>query len=281
MVFRVGAGAVRRRVLVPEARRLHLVLSVEHATNRVPVRFADCFDSAAARRALASHRGCDLGALFAGRVLARRFGVPLHASSVTRLLVDANRSLGHPGLFSEFSRRLDQRAREEILRRYYEPHRERVAAAVAQSLRRGLRVVHVSVHSFAPVLRGQVRRADVGLLYDPARDLERALCHGVAQALGALDPSLRVRQNYPYRGAADGLTTAFRGRFRPGAYLGIELELNQACLAVPPAARGRFVGLVGNALAGLLWPTSARPRRALLWGGHPPRRVLPRCRHPI
>ena len=35
-------------------------------------------------------------------------------------------------------------------------------------------VLHVAVHSFTPVLHGERRNADVGLLYDPARPRERA-----------------------------------------------------------------------------------------------------------
>jgi len=42
-------------------------------------------------------------------------------------------------------------------------------------------------------------------------------------------PGLRVRRNYPYRGAADGLTTHLRRQLGP-RYLGVELEINQALL---------------------------------------------------
>jgi hypothetical protein len=37
-----------------------------------------------------------------------------------------------------------------------------------------------------------------------------------------------VRRNYPYAGKGDGLTAHLRRRFPPGAYVGIELEVNQA-----------------------------------------------------
>ena len=38
---------------------------------------------------------------------------------------------------------------------------------------------------------------------------------------------MRVRRNYPYNGASDGLTTYLRGRFSGRLYSGIELEVNQ------------------------------------------------------
>ena len=34
-------------------------------------------------------------------------------------------------------------------------------------------------------------------------------------------------RNRPYRGTADGLTTALRSRYLPSRYFGIELEVNQ------------------------------------------------------
>ena len=88
-------------------------------------------------------------------------------------------------------------------------------------------MLHLSIHSFTPVLHGQTRNADIGLLYDPGRAGERRLAVAWQKALRKRVPSLRVRRNYPYLGKADGFTTHLRRRF-PRAYLGLELEVNQA-----------------------------------------------------
>lgn len=88
--------------------------------------------------------------------------------------------------------------------------------------------MHVAVHSFTPELDGEVRNAEIGLLYDSRRKQEAELCRRWAANLRRLDPGLRVRFNYPYSGAADGLTTALRQRHPETRYLGIELEINQA-----------------------------------------------------
>ena len=46
-----------------------------------------------------------------------------------------------------------------------------------------------------------------------------------------------MRRNAPYRGDADGLTTALR-RERPASrYCGVELELNQAAVRTEPERR--------------------------------------------
>jgi predicted N-formylglutamate amidohydrolase len=87
--------------------------------------------------------------------------------------------------------------------------------------------VHVSSHSFTPKLDGELRRADIGLLYDPSRPGEAALCAAWRAALRAAAPGLVVRRNYPYRGTSDALVTDLRRRFSPSRYLGIEIEVNQ------------------------------------------------------
>jgi predicted N-formylglutamate amidohydrolase len=228
-----------------------LVLSCEHGGNRVPASCAQLFRSARARRALTSHRGYDIGALAIARALARRFGVPLTQSTVTRLLVDLNRSLGHRALFSEFSRDLEPDLRAALLQTHYHPYRESVRQRIGAALASSRTVVHISVHSFVPTLAGITRNADIGLLYDSRRGRERVLCEQWHRALGDRGPTLRVRRNYPYRGAADGLTTALRREFAARDYIGIELEINQAALT-GASMRRLIEAVVGDTLEDVL-----------------------------
>jgi predicted N-formylglutamate amidohydrolase len=226
-----------------------LVLSCEHGSARVPSRYADLFAGPRAERALASHRGSDLGSLWLARRLAAELELPLVAANVTRLLIELNRSRSHPALFSEFSRGLDTDARARLVERYYAPYRERVRALIES---RTGRVCHIGVHSFTPVLGGEVRRADIALLYDPKRRDEARFARACRCELRALAPELRVRFNYPYRGSADGLTTTLRRQYRPARYLGIELEVNQALLTGAAAVRRRVLAVVTDSLAALM-----------------------------
>ncbi len=206
-----------------------IVISCEHAGNDVPGTFEDLFSGRAARRALDSHRGHDPGALEAARYLARRLQAPLLVHTTTRLLIEVNRSIGHPRLFSEFTASAGRRRQDTMLLRHYLPHRQRVTAAIVRAAALATPVLHLGVHSFVPSLHGQVRQTDIGLLYDPARRLERKLCErwqGSLQEVG----DVRVRRNYPYRGNSDGLTTTLRQHFGAREYLGIELEINQGLL---------------------------------------------------
>jgi predicted N-formylglutamate amidohydrolase len=240
-----------------------VVLSCEHGGNRVPSAYAFLFAGRRAQAALASHRGYDPGALDVARALARRFKLPLHAATVTRLLVELNRSHGHRALFSEFSADLSPAERKKLIERHYLPHREAVAAAIQAAIQAApAAVLHIAVHSFAPVVERVRRRADIGLLYDSTRPLERALSEHWQRALAVLTPELRVRRNYPYLGKADGLTTALRRRFPPERYLGIELEINQALLTGSPALRRRTVSALAASLDTLLNDCSAAASRA-------------------
>lgn len=203
---------------------IRFVVSCEHGGNRIPPAYADAFAGCAPM--LASHQGYDAGALQMARDLAAALDAPLFAATVSRLLIDANRSRGRRGLYSAVSRRLPAAQRRAIFADYYVPYRRQVEDCIAGLVAAGHRVIHFSSHSFTPELDGDVRCADVGLLYDPSRAGEIALCRAWQQALGAA-ADLRVRRNYPYAGVSDGFTAALRRRFGGDRYLGIEIEINQ------------------------------------------------------
>ncbi len=227
-----------------------LLLSCEHGGHRIPREYAPLFR--AASRELASHRGWDPGALDVARALARHFRLPLHAVTWSRLLVEPNRAPTNRRIWSAYTAHLPAEERERILTRYWWPHRRSVEAAVRARIASGRRVVHVAVHSFTPVLGGEMRNADVGLLYASRRAGEKSLCTRWEEILEALDPTLRVRRNYPYRGAADGLPTWLRRRFPGRSYAGVELELNQALLVGRRSAQ--VAGLLARSIELLLRP---------------------------
>jgi predicted N-formylglutamate amidohydrolase len=227
-----------------------ILVTCEHGGNRVPREYAERFRGKG--RILECHRGYDRGARELAKQFARRFDCPLVTATVTRLVADLNRSLGHRRLFSEFTEGLDAEAKAVLLRRYYEPYRRRVASIVKDLVDCGGSVLHLSVHSFTPSLGGVVRTADVGLLYDPARRKERVLCERWRDVLRQRRPELRIRRNYPYLGVSDSLVTWLRRRFRPGQYAAVELEVNQKFPDGPGPAwqrlRGDLVETLGQVI---------------------------------
>ena len=208
-----------------------LLITCEHGGNKVPAAYRPLFNHC--RNLLSSHRGFDPGALVMACALAMHFNAPLVASMVSRLVVDLNRSIGHKHLHADFVRTLPAATRQEIIERYYLPYRQETEQRVVEGIARRGMVIHISCHSFTNNFNGVVRDTDIGLLYDPARRGERALCAHWKDILNTTAPGLEVRRNYPYEGRNDGLTSALRKKFPPDAYLGIELELNQKELLRP------------------------------------------------
>jgi predicted N-formylglutamate amidohydrolase len=230
------------------ARRDFVLITCEHGGNRIPPDYRHLFRGH--EDLLGTHRGYDPGALAMARDLAGAFDAPLVVSTVSRLLIDLNRSPGHPRLFSEATRAAPPSLRKEILARHYLPYRSKAESLIADAMKRGKRVVHISSHSFTPVLDGEVRNADIGLLYDPARPGEAALCRDWRTRIGELAPALRVRRNYPYTGKSDGFAAYLRRRFPADRYVGVELEINQAIIAARHWNRLRI--LVKEALGSAL-----------------------------
>lgn len=202
------------------------LVSCEHAVNHVPEQwlhlFADC------EEILTSHRAYDPGAAELARHLAEILGAPCFQAQVTRLLIDHNRSPHNRFLWSRFSRGLSKSEKISLMDAYYRPFRSSVAKWLEKRRQEGRTLVHLSVHSFTPVLEGQVRQADIGLLYNPKRDGEREFARSWKNRLVGLAPELRLRLNYPYRGVSDSHQQTYRQRYDDSAYLALELEVNQA-----------------------------------------------------
>lgn len=199
-----------------------LLLSCEHAGNEVPEPLRPLF--AGHEEVLQTHRAIDLGAYALFRQLVPLADWQAHCT-LSRLVVEMNRSVGNPALFSQFTAHLPDTAKAELIEKH-DTYWAGFSTYIERELAKGNHVVHVGVHSFTPVLDGRERNLDIGLLFDPARANETAFCSAWKSELERLDPALRVAMNEPYRGTDDGLTTALRTRYTQG-YAGIELEVNQ------------------------------------------------------
>ena len=203
----------------------YFFVTCEHGGNRIPSRYHDFF--LGRETLLRTHRGYDAGALRMAREFSEALSAPLLVSTISRLLIDLNRSPRHPKLYSEATRDAPADIREEIYQRYYQPYRTKAEAQIGQAIGGGARVIHLSCHSFTPELDGRRREADLGLLFDPARAAEAGLCRCWKTALNVYAAAMKTRLNYPYTGTSDGFTVYLRRRFAAESYLGIELEINQ------------------------------------------------------
>lgn len=223
---------------------MKLMLTCEHASNKLPAAF-NKFVPADVQK---THRAYDIGALQVFRKLVK-FAKPEFSceGKFSRLFVDLNRTITNKSAFSEYYEKLeasDMAAAKKMKASaiaYWMEYREKIEEFVAKNVntdkksvgKKGEKgaasnaaVVHLGIHSFTPALNGKVRNADIGILYDPARPLERKYAQVIKDEIKRLYPHMKVRFNYPYKGTSDGLTTTLRKKFGP-RYVGIEIEMNQ------------------------------------------------------
>ncbi len=202
-----------------------IIISCEHGGNQIPACLSDLFKDQ--YQMLQSHRGWDPGALQLAEKIAARFHCPFVFEKISRLVIDQNRSLTNRKVFSEITTSLSSEQREKIIACIYKPYRIVINSTINNLLKKNRRVYHFSIHSFTPVLNGICRNADMGLLYNPKRKMEKCFCIELVRKLQNEIPGIRIRRNYPYKGTSDGLTTALRKRFSSSSYAGIEIEVNQ------------------------------------------------------
>lgn len=206
----------------------NLFLTCEHAGNKIPAQWKKRFPLP--QKVLESHRGIDIGAKEIFIRLKNELECPSHIYENTRLLIELNRSLHHPNLFSEFSKFFSREEKELLIQTLYIPYRTQVEKEFKQAISTSKKpLLHLSIHSFTPVFKGEARNCDFGFLYDPTRPQEKEFCKEMADSLKKnLGSSFKIRMNYPYRGTADGFTTYLRKQLKAKSYIGIEIEVNQA-----------------------------------------------------
>ncbi|MFI2743874.1 N-formylglutamate amidohydrolase [Zhouia sp. PK063] len=199
------------------------VFTCEHGGNKIPTDYQYLFKNK--QELLNTHRGFDIGAL-------QVFNAVTHLSDFyksetnSRLFIELNRSLHHPNLFSSITKPLSKTEKQQIIAQHYKPYRNAVYQQIKNYIQQNETVLHISFHSFTPVLNGNLRNADVGILYDASRNEEKVFANAFKKTLKTTNTTLKIRFNYPYLGKADGFTTFLRSKFTT-KYMGIELEVNQ------------------------------------------------------
>ena len=199
----VRIGDVERQ---PGALASQALVLCDHASNAIPEAFGTL---GLAPGQLERHIAYDIGAAWVSRRLAERLGCPALLSTFSRLLIDPNRGLDDPTLVMQISdgaiipgnARIGQAAIDERIAAFYAPYDAGIASAIDTARAAGLPPAVISVHSFTPAWRGQLRPWHIGLLWDKDDRL-------VAPLFAALraEPDLVVGDNEPYAGWLRGDT---------------------------------------------------------------------------
>ncbi len=197
-----------------------ILLLCDHASSHVP----DDVDLGIDPALFGKHIAVDIGAAPLTRALAAALDAPAILATVSRLVIDLNREVGHGGLVPERSDGhtifgnvdLDPAAR---IARFYRPYH----ATIEAEIDRWRPIVIVAVHSFTPALEtgGEARPWDVGILSNhDRRAADIALPLLAAQGF-------TVGDNQPYSGQVLNATLNRHAEGNGIASLSLEIRNDQ------------------------------------------------------
>ncbi|NVD45651.1 N-formylglutamate amidohydrolase [Qipengyuania atrilutea] len=204
----------------------------DHAGTAIPARLGDLGLSAHDR---GRHIAVDLGVETLGRHLADIFSAPFVWQAYSRLVVDCNRHPGTEGWVAPVSdgsaipgnADLDRDALAQRKEEVFDPYHEAIADLLNQRAATGLQTVFISLHSFTPIMNGNARPWEIGILHDGAQD---AFSLDLLELLGR-GPWV-VGDNEPYHMDDTDFTVPHHAFARGLSYA--EIEVRQDVLAEQP-----------------------------------------------
>jgi len=188
-------------VIMNEESTSPVLLICDHASRRIPAALGNMgLDPVALR----CHLALDIGVGNLTRLLADRLSITAVLCQYSRLVVDCNRQLMDPSAFLEFgdgivvagNRNLHAAARQDRADDIYWPYHAAITAQVERLQALGRPPIFVSLHSFTPVLNGESRRWEMGVLWDADRVTAEIFIHDLRAA------GFKVGDNEPYSGQA-------------------------------------------------------------------------------
>ena len=214
------------------AGRSPFLLTGDHAGIAFPARLADMGISPGDR---ARHIACDIGVRETGLLLAERLDATFIHQSYSRLVIDCNRHPGAPdampamsdGTMIPANRDLSPTDAAERLRAIHTPYHAAIAAAIDRRTAGGQPTIFVALHSFTPVMAGQRRPWDVGILHDRG---EPAFAKAVLAAMTGQGGYVAA-DNEPYHMDDTDYSVPHHAYGRGLAY--VEVEFRQDHLAAP------------------------------------------------
>ena len=227
-----------------------ILLACDHAGNRVP-RVLDNLGISDTERA--RHIGWDIGAAGVTTALAGLLDATAILQTYSRLVIDCNRRPGHPTSVAPVSdgtripgnqgapppwlaARIDE---------VFNPYHAAIAAEIDARLARDAPPIVIAVHSFTPIMAGEARIWQAGVLHNHDNRLALALL-SLLRAEG-----LTVGDNEPYALSDDSDYTIPVHAERRGL-LNLELEIRQDLIDTPQGQKNwaaRLARLLPEALA--------------------------------
>lgn len=178
-----------------------VLLLCDHASNRVPRALGGL---GLEEIELERHIGWDIGAGEVTRRLAGALGAPAILAGYSRLVIDCNRALDHPGLIPEESDGtpvpgnvdLDPAARAARVAALHDTYHRAIEAQLErmhETLPADSAPVVLAIHSFTPIMDAVERPWEIGILWNREPRLPEPLIARLRE-----EPDLTVGNNEPY-----------------------------------------------------------------------------------
>ena len=230
-----GVGKIKSQLRIEESiknmKQTILVISCEHGSNQVPAKYAHLFDKN--KLILQTKRAYDIGALHIAKYMQTILHCELIYTKISRLLIDCEYTSKSRSCFSKFSKNLTAEEKKHIINKYYAPFHTNLQNTIEHHIKQGQQVLHLSLFTFAPFLKGIFVNAGIEILYDAHRHAEKEVARIIHGLLNYETPSYKIRHNIPFSGTHDHILTKFRKNFAEKDYLGIKLGVNQALVSTP------------------------------------------------
>ncbi|MEO8882947.1 MAG: N-formylglutamate amidohydrolase [Devosia sp.] len=182
------------------------VFVCDHASNRIPEEYGDLGLSAIERL---RHIAWDPGALAVSLALSDLLDAPLIHSTVSRLVIDCNRTYTAPGLITSISedteipgnRNVGENDKARRIADFHEPFHAAIDAVLNRRAAEDRETILVAMHSFTPAYKGVSRPWPIGLIHG----VDTGYTQAVFDMLKGEEPDLDVGWNEPYA-ALNGVT---------------------------------------------------------------------------
>ncbi len=201
-----------------------LLLVCDHASNRFPQSLGsmglDYLDRV-------SHMTLDIGAGAIAESLADKLGATALLCQYSRLVVDCNRELSDNSMFLENSeginipgnQNLQINEKERRVSEIYWPYHNAIESQIYRLRAQGINPVIISIHSFTPVMNGEDREWEMGVLWDKDQITAEFFLNKL------MDAGFLVGNNEPYSGKApEDFTIDYHAESIGLPHVGIEIR---------------------------------------------------------
>lgn len=152
-----------------EKGKSEFVILADHAANYIPPKYKNL---GLDEKQLQMHIAWDPGSLAVAKILSQMFDAPLIYSTISRLIIDNNRSHDREDLIPKISEYIRIKGNENIskaehqkrINNYHIPYHNAISDLLDEREKTGMNSIIMSIHSFTPTYNKIMRPWEIGLI---------------------------------------------------------------------------------------------------------------------